>query len=126
MKNNRKMILALSILASCVSLFFSSPVLAKELAKDQTCSVAQGSSQTKCGWVDVAKGHKVTILFHVHHASFNNPVCFGRGPTVNAPCQYSDGLYLRKLVTEGHKTLYLQVAQGGGGKVVIKDIIKSK
>ncbi len=76
MTKNRKMILALSILASGVSLFFSSPVLAREIFVGQICSVKEGTSKTMCGTVIVPKREMVTIKFDVP-AVISNNFCFG-------------------------------------------------
>ena len=77
MKKNRKMILALIILASGVSFIFTGTVLASPLTEGEVCSVRAGSFKQPCGVVVIPEQRKVEIHFHVYNASSTNQVCFG-------------------------------------------------
>ncbi len=127
MTKNRKMILALSILASGVSLFFSSPVLAKAIFVGQSCSVAKGSHlHQKCGDVDVSGVHMVTIIFDVYRASRSNLVCFGVNTAWYDFCTYSNRQHHLNLLNEAPDkvthTLSVWAPKGKGGKVTITSI----
>ena len=138
MTKNRKMILALSILASCVGLFFSSTVLAAQPLEPGPCSVPKGHLCHCCGYIDVPKGHLVTIKFHVSGASpfapppspAPNEVCFG--PVCDVwhalckRCTFRNGPNHLTVAWEGRHQICLGSDVDGVGKVRIESIVKKK
>ncbi len=128
MTKNRKMIIALSILASGVSLFFSSPVLAGVLEPKQSCSAAKHSSDHKhCGCVAVNYKPKMRITFRVEGASWVKEVCFGGQSIYNQLCTLVNGHHHLDLdcpypATTCFYRLDVWAHPGGGGKVIIETI----